>query len=186
MLSNSLATASTFHYTSPMALTPFRHLIPRVHIASWIHDSAQLLGDVVCESGVNIWPTCVLRGDCGQIFIGENTNIQDGTIIHATHGVSTTHIGKNCTIGHRVILHGCNVGDNCLIGMGSILLDNVEIGENSFVAAGTLIPPGKKFGPNSFIMGSPGKLIRVTGEKELKVIADSVKGYCELANAYRR
>jgi carbonic anhydrase/acetyltransferase-like protein (isoleucine patch superfamily) len=168
-----------------MALTQFNGLIPSVHPKAWAHPSAELLGDVVLESGVSIWPTSVLRGDCGRIWVEEQTNIQDGSVVHATQGISTTRVGKRCTIGHRVVLHGCQIGDACLIGMGSLVLDNVEIGAESFVAAGTLIPPGKKFGPRSFILGSPAKWIREVTEKELRVIEHSWKGYVDLARTYR-
>ena len=163
----------------------FMGLSPQVNPRAWVHASAQLLGDVQLAEDVSVWPTTVLRGDCGTIRIGARTNVQDGTIAHATAGFSTTTIGAECTIGHRVILHGCTVGDRCLIGMGSILLDGVEIGDDSFVAAGSLIPPGKKFPPKSFIVGAPAKLIREVRPQDTEQIFHSWQVYVELMKGYR-
>jgi gamma-carbonic anhydrase len=143
------------------------------------------MGDVVVHEGASIWPTCVLRGDCGTITIGANSNLQDGTIAHATGGVSVTTVGVGCTIGHRVILHGCTIGDHCLIGMGSIVLDNAVLGESCFVAAGALIPPGKVFEPRSFILGSPAKRVREVTAKDLEAIAQGARVYLELMRAQR-
>lgn len=168
-----------------MSSEPFQSFVPVVHPDAWVHTSAQLLGDVALAEGVSVWPTAVLRGDSGSIRIGARSNIQDGTIVHATTGISRTTIGAECTVGHRVILHGCTVGDRCLIGMGSILLDNVEIGAESFVAAGSLIPPGKIFEPRSFVMGSPAKRIREVSSRDLEAIAKSWPIYLELARTYR-
>lgn len=163
----------------------FKGLTPRLHPHAWVHASAQLLGDVQLEEDVSVWPTTVLRGDCGTIHIGARTNLQDGTIAHATAGFSTTTVGAECTVGHRALLHGCTVGDRCLIGMGSILLDGVELGDDSFVAAGSLVPPGKKFPPRSFILGSPAKLVREVKAHELEQIRHSWQVYLELMRGYR-
>jgi carbonic anhydrase/acetyltransferase-like protein (isoleucine patch superfamily) len=168
-----------------MPSQPFAGLTPSWHATAWVHPSAQLLGDVVLGEDVSVWPTTVLRGDCGRIDIGARTNLQDGTIAHATFGISTTTVGADCTIGHRVLLHGCIVGKRCLIGMGSILLDGVEIGDNSFVAAGSLVTPGKVFAPGSFIMGSPAKRVRDVNDTDRAIIAESVNAYLTLMRAYR-
>lgn len=150
-----------------------------------MHASAQLLGDVRLAEDVSVWPTCVLRGDSGTITVGARTNLQDGTICHATRGVSQTTVGAECTVGHRVTLHGCTIGARCLIGMGSILLDGAELGDHCFVAAGSLVPPGKKFEARSFLMGSPAKVVRQVSERELKMIEHSWQTYVELMQAYR-
>lgn len=163
----------------------FESLFPIVHPKAWVHSSAQLLGDVQLSEEVSVWPLSVLRGDCGTIHVGARTNVQDGTIAHATRGVSQTSVGNECTIGHRVTLHGCCVGDRCLIGMGSILLDGVELGNDCFVAAGSLITPGKKFGARSFLVGSPAKRVREVTDQELAIIDRSWRTYVELARAYR-
>jgi carbonic anhydrase/acetyltransferase-like protein (isoleucine patch superfamily) len=158
---------------------------PKVHALAYVHPSAQLIGEIEIAEEASVWPTCVLRGDNGAIRIGPRTSFQDGSIAHATLGMSSTTIGAQCTIGHRVVLHGCQVGDNCLIGIGSTLLDGVEIGDGSFVAAGTLLTPGKKFPPRSFIMGTPGKLIREVTAKETEWISHSWNVYLELCRQYR-
>lgn len=169
-----------------MASDSFENLTPSIHPSAWVHPSAQLLGDIVVHAEASIWPTCVLRGDCGTITIGARTNVQDGTIAHATGGVSVTTIGADCTIGHRVILHGCTVGDNCLVGMGSTLLDGVELGEWCFVAAGSLLTPGKVFPPRSFILGSPAKRVREVNETDLEAIKRGAEVYRGLVKGYTK
>jgi carbonic anhydrase/acetyltransferase-like protein (isoleucine patch superfamily) len=169
-----------------MSSEAFEGLSPVIHSSAWVHASAQLLGDVQLAEEVSVWPTTVLRGDCGTIRIGARTNVQDGTIAHATRGYSQTTIGAECTIGHRVILHGCTVGNRCLIGMGSILLDGVELGDDCFVAAGSLLTPGKKFEARSFLVGSPAKKVREVTDKDLFQIEQSWRTYQALANGYRR
>lgn len=169
-----------------MSSEAFEDLRPTIDPSAWVHASAQLLGDVRLAEDVSVWPTSVLRGDCGTITVGARTNVQDGTICHATRGLSRTTIGVECTLGHRVILHGCTIGDRCLIGMGSIVLDGAELGADCFVAAGSLVPPGKKFEPGSFLMGSPAKVVRQVTDRELQQIAQSWKTYVELMRSYRR
>jgi carbonic anhydrase/acetyltransferase-like protein (isoleucine patch superfamily) len=168
-----------------MPIEVFRSFTPQVHPRAWLHPSAQLLGDVHLDEDVSVWPLAVLRGDSGTIRIGARTNVQDGTIGHATGGVSQTTIGEQCTIGHRVILHGCTVGSRCLVGMGSILLDGVELAEDCFVAAGSLVTPGKKFEARSFIMGSPAKRVREVTPGEMANIDTSWRVYVKLMNEYR-
>ncbi len=168
-----------------MSLFAFEDNFPIVDSTAWVHQSAQLFGAVQLEPETSVWPLCVLRGDVSPIHFGAQTNVQDGTIVHATGGLSSVRVGARCTIGHRVILHGCTVGNDCLIGMGSILLDNVTLGDRCFVAAGSLIPPGKTFEAGSFIVGSPAKCIRTVGEKELMVVDASWRVYVELMNKHR-
>lgn len=168
-----------------MPIETYRSFKPVVAPTAWVHASAWLLGDVQLDDDVSIWPTCVLRGDNGKITIGARTNVQDGTVVHATVGVSTTTIGPSCTIGHRVTLHGCQVGARCLIGMGSIVLDNSEIGDDSFLAAGSLVAPGKKFPPRSFILGTPARRIRDVTARELEAIAHGERVYLGLMKEYR-
>lgn len=167
-----------------MSTEPFQSWSPVIHPAAWVHPSAQVLGEVLLDEGVSVWPTTVLRGDCGAIRVGARSNVQDGTVAHATRGVSSTSVGVECTIGHRVILHGCTVGSHCLIGMGSTLLDTCEVGDFSFVAAGALLTPGKKFEPRSFIMGSPAKRVREVSAKELEMIDHAWRVYADLVKGY--
>jgi carbonic anhydrase/acetyltransferase-like protein (isoleucine patch superfamily) len=167
-----------------MSSEAFEGLMPVIDPRAWVHASAQLLGDVRLAEDVSVWPTSVLRGDCGTITVGARTNVQDGTIAHATRGFSKTTVGVECTLGHRVILHGCTVGDRCLVGMGAILLDGAELGDECFVAAGSLVPPGKKFEARSFLVGSPAKRVREVTPKDLELIERSWRTYVDLMRGY--
>ena len=169
-----------------MGTESYDGMTPQVHPLAFVHSSAQLLGDVVLAEEVSVWPTAVLRGDNGFIRIGARTNFQDGAIAHATLMTSNTSIGQECTVGHRAILHGCTVGNHCLVGMGSILLDNVELGDWCFVAAGSLLTPNKKYDAGSFIMGSPAKRVRDIKPAEREWIAHSCAVYLELTRAYAK
>lgn len=168
-----------------MAITPYAGLVPTLHSRAWVHGSAELLGDVTLDEDVSVWPTCVLRGDSGSIHLGARTNFQDGSIAHATRDVSKTTVGVECTIGHRVILHGCTIGNRVLVGMASTVLDNVVVGDDCFIAAGSLLTPGKVFPAKSFIMGSPAKVVREVSSKDLEWIAKSWRTYVETMNGYR-
>ncbi len=150
---------------------------PTIHPGAWAHESAIIIGDVTVGRGSSVWPTTVLRGDMGLIHVGEDTNIQDGTICHDTTDVSETWMGDRCTIGHRVVLHGCRIEDDVLVGMGAIVMDNVMVGSGCLIAAGTLLTPGKVIPAGSVVMGSPGKIVRQVGPRELKMIAHGWKSY---------
>ncbi|MCB9671306.1 MAG: gamma carbonic anhydrase family protein [Alphaproteobacteria bacterium] len=160
-------------------------LVPVVHPTAWVHPSAVLIGEVELGPNVSIWPTAVLRGDMGLIRFGADSNLQDGAVCHNTSGRSETLIGERVTVGHRAILHGCIVEDDCLIGMGAIVMDNARIGAGSFVAAGAVVPPGKVVPPGSLVMGVPGKVVGPTGEREAKAIAYSWAHYRETVARYR-
>ena len=141
-------------------------LVPKIGDEVWIDSSAVVIGDVDLEREVSVWPQVVLRGDQGRISIGEGTNIQDGSIAHATGGISVVYVGKRCTVGHRVILHGCHVEDDCLIGMGAILLDNCRIGSGSIVGAGAVVTAGTIIPEGSMVLGCPAKVVRTLSLKE--------------------
>lgn len=168
-----------------MTIERYQRYEPQIHPNAFVHPSAQLLGEVFIEDGASVWPTCVMRGDNGAIRLGAGSNLQDASVCHATLGVSSTSVGVETTVGHRVILHGCKIGSHCLVGMGSIVLDNVEVGDFCFIAAGSLLTPNKKYPPHSFIVGSPAKVIRQVKPEELEGIVHSVKVYQELAKHYR-
>lgn len=157
---------------------------PTLHNGVFIAPGAVVLGRVTLGRDANVWYNAVLRGDVHDIIIGERTNIQDLSMVHATTGVSPTIIGDDVTVGHRAILHGCRVGNGCLIGMGAILLDGVEIGENSLVGAGAMIPPGKKFPPNSVILGAPGRVQRQVSDAEIESFMESARHYVALAKKH--
>jgi carbonic anhydrase/acetyltransferase-like protein (isoleucine patch superfamily) len=144
-----------------------------------------VIGDVTLADGVGIWPTAVLRGDMGAIRIGAFTNIQDGTICHDTGGLSETEVGERVTVGHRVILHGCTVGDDSLIGMGAILMDNAVIGAGSIVGAGALVTMGKVIPPGSLVLGSPARVVRATTEEERRKIDSAWREYAKKAALWR-
>jgi carbonic anhydrase/acetyltransferase-like protein (isoleucine patch superfamily) len=163
----------------------FESLQPKVHPQAFVHAGAHLIGEVEIGEEASVWPAAVLRGDHGAIHVGERTSIQDGCVAHATDGKSTTRIGMECTVGHRVVLHGCRVGDHCLVGMGSVLLDNAELGEWCFLGAGSLVTPERVFPPRSFILGSPAKRVREISAQEMEWITYSWKAYQDLARRYR-
>ena len=146
-----------------------------------ICDGACVVGDVTLGKGVSVWYNAVIRGDKGPIVIGENTNVQDGVVIH-----NRTTIGAGCTLGHNAIVHGCTVGDNCLIGMGAVVLDGAKIGDNCLVGAGSLVT-GKMDAPaGSMILGSPAKVVRPLTEAEIEDIRESMREYLALAEDCRR
>ena len=160
-------------------------LAPVIDPTAWVHASAVVIGEVELGPRVSIWPTAVLRGDMGRIRVGADSNLQDGSICHNTDGHSETLVGERVTVGHRAILHGCVVEDDCLIGMGAIVMDNCRIGAGSFIAGGTLIPPGRVIPPGSFVMGSPGRVVRSTGEREQQAIAYAAQHYVDTVARYR-
>jgi len=144
----------------------------------WIAGSAEVMGNVVLLENASVWYGCVLRGDNDPITIGENTNIQDLTVIHTDIGAPVT-IGANVTVGHRVILHGCEIGDDTLIGMGSTILNRVKIGRNCIIGANTLISEGKEIPDNSLVMGAPGKVVKEVSAPQIQMIRMSALHYVE-------
>ncbi len=160
---------------------------PKIPKSAWIADSADVMGDVTLGEHSSIWFQAVVRGDVHWIRIGEYTNVQDGSVLHVSNGVAPLTIGSRVTIGHKALLHGCTVGDDCLIGMGAILLDHVEVGSGSVVAAGALLPPGRKYPPNSLIKGAPAKAVReLTAEEQKEMIDQGWRNYHSYVAEYRK
>ena len=157
---------------------------PTIHPSAFVHPAATIIGDVTLGARVSVWPTAVLRGDSDAITVGEDSNIQDGTIVHVDPGVPCT-IGARVAIGHRAIVHGATVGDDCLIGMGAILLNRVHVGSGTIVAAGAVCREGMIIPPNSLVVGVPGKVIRETTIAERDRIAHTVNSYLELQTVHR-
>ncbi|MEM7167769.1 MAG: gamma carbonic anhydrase family protein [Planctomycetota bacterium] len=152
--------------------------------ADWyLAGNAVIEGDVTIETDVNIWYGAVLRGDDAAIHVGAGTNIQDLTMVHADPGKPMT-IGPNCTIGHRAILHGRVIAAGCLIGMGAILMEDVEIGAGSLIGAGAVVSPGTRIPSNSLVRGVPGKVVRETTEQERAGIVKSAAKYVENAREF--
>jgi len=133
---------------------------PKIHPSAYVAPGAAIIGSVELKKDASVWFNSTVRGDNEQITIGEGSDVQDNSILHCDPGMPLI-IGKNCLIGHQVCLHGCKIGDNCLIGMRTTIMDNAEVGENTYVAAGTHIPEGKKIPPNSFVQGNPMKRIEL-------------------------
>lgn len=150
---------------------------------TWIHPLACVIGEVRLGARVSIWPGAVLRGDQGAIEVGDDSNIQDGSVLHDTGGRSVTRVGAWVTVGHRAILHGCVVGDGCLIGMGAIVLDNAEIGEGSIVGAGALVTAGTRIPPGSLVLGSPARVARPVTDEQRRWIEHSWRTYVGLCEA---
>ena len=157
----------------------------KVHSTAYIHPSAVVTGDVVLGARVSVWPTAVIRGDTDRIVIGDETNVQDGTIVHVDHGAPTT-IGKRVGIGHRAIVHGATIEDDVLIAMGAILLNNVYVATGSIVGAGAVCPEGMRIPANSLVLGVPAKVIRQTTEAERDRIRITVESYLALQEQYRK
>ena len=157
---------------------------PVIHPSAFVHAAAHVIGDVTLAARVSVWPTAVLRGDNDAIVIGEDSNVQDGTIVHVDPGVPCT-IGRRVAIGHRAIVHGATVGDDCLIGMGAILLNRVVVGSGSIVGAGAVCREGMEIPPNSLVVGVPAKVIRETTDAERARIAHTVAAYLELQTVHR-
>ena len=143
------------------------------------------MGRVKLETNASVWWGAVLRGDNELITIGENANVQDGSVLHTDMGSPLT-IGKNVTIGHMVMLHGCTIGEGTLIGIGSVVLNNTKIGKNCLIGANTLIPEGKEIPDNSMVLGSPGKVVRELGEDNAKMLEASAQHYVENWQRYAR
>ena len=157
---------------------------PQIDPSAWIAANATVIGDVRLAANASIWWNAVLRGDNDPIHIGENSNIQDGSVLHTDEGVPM-HIGRNVTVGHLVMLHGCTVGDGSLIGIGSIILNRAVIGKHSIVGANTLIPEGKTYPDRVLIVGSPGKVVRELSDEDVARLLGSAAHYVENARRYR-
>ena len=142
----------------------------------WVALNASVIGDVEIHEGVSIWFNTVVRGDCEKIIIGENSNIQDSSVLHNDYGYPLI-IGKDVTVGHQVMLHGCTIGDNSLIGIGAVILNKAKIGKNCIIGAKALITENKEIPDNSLVVGSPGKVIREVTEEEKKAIVENTKHY---------
>jgi len=159
--------------------------VPFVHPTAFVHEHAIVIGNVSLGERVSVWPTAVIRGDSAAITIGDDSNVQDGTVIHADEGLPTK-IGKRVAIGHRAVVHGSTVDDDCLIAMGAILLNGVHVGAGSIVAAGALCPEGMKIPPNSLALGIPARVIRQVTSEERTRIQKTVESYIALQAEHRR
>lgn len=144
-------------------MVPLSHGLPLIHPTAFIAPGAQVLGDVSLGPHASIWYNAVVRGDMAPITIGERSNIQDLCVLHVDEGVPCT-IGSRVGVGHRAILHGCTVEDECLVGMGAILLNRVRVGTGSVIGAGAVVPEGMEIAPGSLVLGVPARIVRQVGD----------------------
>jgi len=158
--------------------------VPEISADSWIAPNATIIGKVKLEKNSSIWFNAVLRGDIEKIVIGENSNIQDGSVLHTDPGCPLT-VGKGVTVGHMVMLHGCEISDDTLIGIGSTILNKAKIGKNCIIGANTLVTENKTIPDNSLVLGSPGKVIRKVTDNEIKVIRENAKHYVKNSKRYK-
>jgi len=166
-------------------LRAFRSHRPRVDPSAFVDPSAQVVGDVEIGPESSVWMNAVVRGDVNRVRIGRRTNVQDGAVVHVTHGAHPASIGDEVTVGHLAILHGCTVGDRTLVGMGAIVLDGAEIGEESLVGAGTLVLENARIPPRSLVVGRPGARRRELSADEIEQLRESAARYVALRQDYR-
>jgi len=170
----------------------FEEEAPVVGARAWIDPSAVVIGRVDIGEDASLWPTAVARGDVNFIRIGPRSNIQDGSVLHVTHdgpyspGGLPLLIGEEVTVGHRVMLHACTVGDRCLLGMSSTVMDGAVLEDEVLLAAGSLVPPGKRLAAKSLYRGSPARRVRALSAEELEMLRYSAAHYVRLKERYRQ
>ena len=167
-----------------MAVYEFDGRSPRVAASAWVADSAQVMGNVVLGDDVSVWFGTIIRGDTETITIGQGSNIQDGSVLHADVGKPLV-VGENVTVGHQVMLHGCTIGDESLIGIGAIVLNGAKIGRHCLVGAGALVTEGKEFPDGSMIIGSPAKAVRQLTPEQIEGLKLSAQHYMDNARRFR-
>lgn len=167
-----------------MTIYALNGIHPELHEDTWVAPDANLIGRIVLEEGASIWFGSTLRGDNEPIVVGKGSNLQENVVCHTDPGAPLT-IGENCTIGHKVMLHGCTIGNNSLIGMGAIILNHAVIGENCLIGAGALITEGKVIPPGSLVMGAPGKVVRQLDEAAIAGLGDTAKRYQDNMRRFR-
>ena len=167
-----------------MALYELDGVAPEVDPSAWIADSAQVMGRVSLAEDVSVWFGTVIRGDTESISIGRGSNIQDGTVMHADIGMPIV-LGEHVTVGHKVMLHGCTIGDETLIGIGAVVLNGAKIGRNCLVGAGALVTEGKEFPDGSMILGSPAKAVRTLTPEQMQGLRLSARHYVQNARRFQ-
>lgn len=163
----------------------FRGKSPIIPDSCYISESVDIIGDVTLGENVSLWFGTVIRGDMHHITIGARSNIQDNSVIHVTTDISPTRIGDEVTVGHNAIIHGATIEDRCLIGMGSIIMDDVVVGEGSIVGAGAVVPPNMIIPPRSLVVGLPAKIVRQTKDEELEMIIERAQHYIDFSQEYK-
>ena len=167
-----------------MAIYQLDDLTPAINASAWVADSAQVIGNVTLAADSSVWFGVVVRGDTEAISVGQGSNVQDGSVLHADPGMPLV-IGDNVTIGHQVMLHGCTIGDNTLIGIQAVVLNGAKIGKNCLVGAGSLVTEGKEFLDGSMIFGSPAKAVRQLSTEQIEGLKTIASHYADNARRYR-
>jgi carbonic anhydrase/acetyltransferase-like protein (isoleucine patch superfamily) len=167
-----------------MALYELDGMVPRLADTAWVADNAQVIGNVELAEDNSIWFGVIVRGDTEIITVGKGSNIQDGSVLHADVGKPLT-VGDNVTVGHKVMLHGCTIGDESLIGIGAVVLNGAKIGKNCLVGAGALVTEGKEFPDGSMIIGSPAKAVRQLTPEQMEGLRLSAQHYIDNAQRFR-
>ncbi|MBS1211405.1 MAG: carbonic anhydrase [Proteobacteria bacterium] len=173
-----------------MAIRGYRGKSPRMGNGVYIDPTALVIGDVSLGDDASVWPMTVMRGDVHRIEIGSETNVQDGCVLHVTHEGELSPvghpliIGNGVTVGHRVVLHGCSIGDFCLIGIGAVVMDGAVLESDVILGAGSLVPPGKRLETGYLYVGSPARQVRPLKESEKAFLRYSAQQYVRLKNAY--
>ena len=168
-----------------MAVYALDDLTPELAEGAWVAENAQVMGNVRLAADASVWFGSVVRGDTDTISIGEGSNIQDGSVLHADQGKPLT-VGKHVTVGHQVMLHGCTVGDESLIGIGAVVLNGAVIGKNCLVGARALVTEGKTFPDGSMILGSPAKVVRQLSPEEIEGLRRSAQHYVDNAKRFAK
>jgi carbonic anhydrase/acetyltransferase-like protein (isoleucine patch superfamily) len=168
-----------------MAIFEFEGVRPRIDATAWVADTARVVGDVALGPRASVWFGCAVRGDIEPISVGADSNVQDNAVLHTDDGCPLL-IGSLVTVGHGAILHGCTIGDESLVGMGAIVLNNARIGRHCLVGAGALVTEGKQFPDGSLIVGSPAKAVRTVSPEQIAGILANARRYVENAARYRR
>jgi carbonic anhydrase/acetyltransferase-like protein (isoleucine patch superfamily) len=166
-------------------LLPHGDTPPKLVPSAWVAPGAYVIGDVHLDEQSSVWYGAVLRGDTEPIRIGARTNVQDGCVLHADPGYPAI-VGEGCVVGHNAVVHGCEIGDNCLVGIGATILNGAKIGDGSIVAAGAVVPEGREFLPRSLIVGIPAKHIGEVSEEQAADIARGAREYVGRAASHRR
>lgn len=173
-----------------MAIRPFQDMTPRLGERVFIDDSAVVIGDVSLGDDSSVWPLAVIRGDMHRIRIGQRSSVQDGSVLHITHAGPfnpegfALHIGDDVTVGHKVLLHGCSIGNRVLVGMGCIVMDGAVVEDEVMIGAGSLVPAGRRLQSGYLYLGSPARQARALTEREREFLRYSAQNYVRLKDTY--
>jgi carbonic anhydrase/acetyltransferase-like protein (isoleucine patch superfamily) len=167
-----------------MAIYQLDGIAPHVAASAWVAEDARIIGKVTLAHEASVWFGAELRGDCDRIAIGAGSNVQDNSVLHADDGVPLV-VGERVTIGHQVMLHGCTIGDESLIGIGAVVLNGARIGKNCLVGAGALVTEGKEFADGSMILGSPARAVRQLAPEQIERLRHSARHYIENARRFQ-